>query len=213
MNQILITNLNNDNEQKNNKKNNRKFFKLQFAFSIIIIITTISFSIYYINSLKSNEEISKNLIGNYNIYKLYADTQKQEKETPENNLFGIIEIPKINLYYPIFSKLTEENLKVSPCKFYGTNLKENTNICIAGHNYNNDMFFSKINQLKANDEIYIYDNTGTKYTYQVQESYEVNENDLSPITNYNENEKTLTLITCNNLNNNRFIIKAIQKTS
>ena len=75
------------------------------------------------------------------------------------------------------------------------------------------MFFSKINQLKANDEIYIYDNTGTKYTYQVQESYEVNENDLSPITNYNENEKTLTLITCNNLNNNRFIIKAIQKTS
>lgn len=213
MNQILITNLNNDNEQKNNKKNNRKFFKLQFAFSIIIIITTISFSIYYINSLKSNEEISKNLIGNYNIYKLYADTQKQEEETPENNLFGIIEIPKINLYYPIFSKLTEENLKVSPCKFYGTNLKENTNICIAGHNYNNDMFFSKINQLKANDEIYIYDNTGTKYTYQVQESYEVNENDLSPITNYNENEKTLTLITCNNLNNNRFIIKAIQKTS
>lgn len=212
MNQILITNLNNDNKQNNNKynrKNNKNFFKLQFTFSIIIIITAISFSIYYINSLKSNEKISKNLIGNYNIYKLYANTQEQE-EAPQNNLFGIIEIPKINLYYPVFSTLTEENLKVSPCKFYGTNLKDNTNICIAGHNYNNEMFFSNINQLKPNDEIYIYDNTGIKYTYQVTQNYEVKENDLSPIYDHNENEKTLTLITCNNINNNRFIIKAQQ---
>ena len=224
MNQILITNLNNDNKQNNNKydrknnkimnnrKENKNFFKLQFTFSIIIIITAISFSIYYINSLKSNEEISKNLIGNYNIYKLYANTQEQE-EASQNNLFGIIEIPKINLYYPVFSTLTEENLKVSPCKFYGTNLKDNTNICIAGHNYNNEMFFSKINELQPNDEIYIYDNTGVKYTYNIQKKYEVKEDDLSPIYDHNKNEKNLTLITCNNLNNNRFIIKAIQNTS
>ena len=224
MNQILITNLNNDNKKNNNKydrknnkimnnrKENKNFFKLQFTFSIIIIITAISFSIYYINSLKSNEEISKNLIGNYNIYKLYANTQEQE-EASQNNLFGIIEIPKINLYYPVFSTLTEENLKVSPCKFYGTNLKDNTNICIAGHNYNNEMFFSKINELQPNDEIYIYDNTGVKYTYNIQKKYEVKEDDLSPIYDHNKNEKTLTLITCNNLNNNRFIIKAIQNTS
>ena len=215
MNQILITNLNNDNKQNNNKYNrksrkNKNIFKFQFVFSIIIIIITIFFSIHYINSLKNNEEISRNLIGNYNIYRLYANTQESQDEEQENNLFGIIEIPKINLYYPIFSKLTEENLKVSPCKFYGTNLKENTNICIAGHNYNNDMFFSKINELQPNDEIYIYDNTGLKYTYQVTQNYEVKEDDLSPITNYNKNEKNLTLITCNNLNNNRFIIKATQ---
>ena len=75
------------------------------------------------------------------------------------------------------------------------------------------MFFSKINQLQENDEIYIYDNTGLNYTYKVIENYEVNEDDLSPIYNHNESEKTLTLITCNNINNNRFIIKAIQKTS
>lgn len=234
MNQILSTNLNDNNNnklnskelyndidnikkvnkinKKNEKNTNRKFFKLQFTISIIIIITAISFSIYQIYSINSKEKISQNLIGNYNIYKLYADTQTKEEENIENNLFGIIEIPKINLYYPVFSNLTEENLKVSPCKFYGTNLKDNTNICIAGHNYNNDMFFSKINQLQPGDEIYIYDTTGIKYTYQVEKNYEVNENDLSPITNYNYNEKTLTLITCNNLNNNRFVIKAKQKT-
>lgn len=222
MNQILSTNLNDDNNNKFNKDNlnsnnninlkkisNKKFFKLQFVISIIIIITTISFSTYYLYSLKNKEKISQSLIGNYNIYKLYANVEKEE--APENNLFGIIEIPKINLYYPVFSTLTEENLKVSPCKFYGGTLKDNTNICIAGHNYNNDMFFSKINLLEINDEIFIYDNTGIKYMYLVVGNYEVKEDDLSPIFNYNQNEKTLTLITCNNLNNNRFIIKALQK--
>ena len=216
MNQILSTNLNNNNNKFNNnidnsKKSSKKVFKIQFTISIMIIITTISFSIYYFYTLKNKEKISKNLIGNYNIYKLYADVEKEDK-TKENSLFGIIEIPKINLYYPIFSSLTEENLKVSPCKFYGSTLEENSNICIAGHNYNNDMFFSKINLLSINDEIFIYDNNGIKYTYIVTENYEVKEDDLSPIFNYNKNERTLTLITCNNLNNNRFIIKAKQKT-
>ncbi len=228
MNQILITNFNDDNNKLNNNNSsnnkinnnknidgisNKKFFKLQFTISIIFIITTISFSTYYFYSLKNKEKISQNLIGNYNIYKLYANVENVEKgqETIQNNLFGIIEIPKISLYYPVFSNLTEENLKVSPCKFFGDTLEDNTNICIAGHNYNNDMFFSRINQLSLNDEIFIYDNTGIKYRYIVTQNYEVKEEDLSPIYNYNKNEKTLTLITCNNLNNNRFIIKALQQ--
>ena len=41
--------------------------------------------------------------------------------------------------------------------------------------------------------------------------YEVNENDLSPIYNYDRNSKELTLVSCNNLNKNRIIIKAKQK--
>ena len=223
MNQILSTNLNNDNDELNNNLDNidntknsnkmsiKKVFKIQFTISIIIIISTISFSTYYIYSLRNKEKISENLIGNYNIYKLYTNVEKED-ETTQNNLFGIIEIPKINLYYPVFSTLTEENLKVSPCKFYGDSLEDAGNVCIAGHNYNNDMFFSKINLLEQNDEIFIYNNIGVKYTYLVTENYEVKEDDLSPIINYNQNEKNLTLITCNNLNNNRFVIKAKQKT-
>lgn len=211
MNQILCTKIKNKNET------NKKFFKIQFTLSIIIIIILSGFTVYTFYSLQNKENLSNNLIGNYYIYKLYADVSNNEntlnKDTKTNNLFGIIEIPKINLYYPIFSSLSEENLKVSPCKFYGSSLDENTNICIAGHNYNNDMFFSKIHLLSPNDEIFIYDNLGNKYTYIVFKNYEVKEKDLSPIYDYDKNAKELTLITCNNLNNDRFIIKAKQKTS
>ena len=205
MNQILVTSF-------NNKKENKKIFKVQFVVSIAIIIFAICFFIYYLYSLKTSENFSKKIISNYNISTLYSSNKKnnETQSSAENSIFGIIEIPKINIYYPVFSFLSEENLKVSPCKLYGTNLNENTNICIAGHNYNNDMFFSNIDKLQNGDEIYIYNNNGFKCIYKVFGKYEVKENDLSPIYNYNKNEKTLTLITCNNLNNNRIIIKAKQ---
>ena len=125
--------------------------------------------------------------------------------------FGIIQIPKIDLYYPVFSHLTEELLKASPCKFYGDTPSVNGNIAIAGHNYDNRLFFSKLSSLSSNDIIYIFDNNGFKYVYLVYNIYEVPSSDLSPVLNYEQNEKILTLVTCNNFNNNRIIVRAKQK--
>ena len=124
---------------------------------------------------------------------------------------GIIQIPKINLYYPVFSYLTEELLKIAPCKFYGDTPNINGNICIAGHNYDNSLFFSKLSTLSLNDEIYIFDSSGSEYIYLVYDIYEVEDTNLSSVFDYEENERTLTLVTCNNFNSNRIILKAKQK--
>lgn len=202
MNQILCTKI---------KNKHKTFFKIQFTVSIIILIILISFIFYYILYLQKQEKLSNGLIGNYSIYQLYSNYSEPNignKISSENKIFGIIEIPKINVYYPVFSYLNEELLKISPCKFYGESPQINGNICIAGHNYNNSMFFSNLFLLNTNDDIYLYDNSGHKYVYKVFKSYEVHESDLSPIFDYNESSKELTLITCNNLNLNRLIIKA-----
>lgn len=206
MNQILCT------KQKVRKKS-KNFYKFQFTLSIILIIISIIAIIYYIYSLNKKQKISNSLLNNYSIYRLYSNPKNTELNltTDENNLFGIIEIPKLNIYYPIFSKTTEELLKISPCKFYGNTLDSNDNICIAGHNYNNSLFFSNINTLNYNDEIFIYNNFGKQYIYHVFNIYEVKPSDLSPILNYNKKSKELTLITCNNINNNRIIVKAKQE--
>lgn len=124
---------------------------------------------------------------------------------------GIIQIPKINLYYPVFSYLTEELLKIAPCKFYGDTPNVNGNICIAGHNYDNSLFFSKLSTLSLDDEIYIFDSSGSQYIYLVHDIYEVEDTNLSPVFDYEENDRTLTLVTCNNFNFNRIILKAKQK--
>ena len=202
MNQILCTKI---------KNKHKTFFKFQFIISIIILIILISFIFYYMLYLQKQEKLSTNLIGNYNIYQLYSNYSEPnigDNISSENEIFGIIEIPKINIYYPVFSHLNEELLKIAPCKFYGESPKINGNICIAGHNYNNSMFFSNLFLLNINDEIHIYDNFGQKYVYKVFKLYEVYESDLSPIFDYNQSSKELTLITCNNLNNSRFVVKA-----
>lgn len=209
MNQILVTKL------KKSKNKNTRIYKFQFVLSVSISISLILVISYYISSINQKEKLSSKLIDNYNIAKLYATTNTKaniEENEVDNNLFGIIEIPKIGIYYPVFASLSEELLKISPCKFYGKNLQSNGNICIAGHNYNNSKFFSNLPLLGINDEIFVYDNSGKKYVYTVFDFYEVSSSDLTPIFNYEPMSKELTLITCNNLNSNRFVIKAKQRS-
>lgn len=213
MNQILET-------KKDKKKLNlikfKKILKFQFYFSLFLMLIVGIFIGYNKFKLYKQEEYSSQILNNYNITKLYADLSSNETLDSNDDIsntyvMGIIEIPKINVYYPIFSIYDEELLKISPCKFYGPGPGDVGNLCIAGHNYDNNKFFSKINNLNVNDEIIIYDNSNKKFSYSVFEIYEVKSNDLSPIYSYDNNSRQLTLITCNNLNNNRIILKALYK--
>lgn len=211
MNQILQTNLNN--HRNSNSVKFKKILKIQFHFSIILIIV-ITISILY-NAVKiyKQEKYSEQILNNYNITKLYSNLSSNETSLSDKNVessyvVGIIEIAKINVNYPIFSNYNDELLKISPCRFYGPLPGKNGNLCIAGHNYDNDKFFSKISTLNKNDEIIIYNSSNKKFSYYVSDVYEVNPNDLSPVYSYDTNSKWLTLITCNNFNNNRIVVKA-----
>ena len=70
------------------------------------------------------------------------------------------------------------------------------------------MFFSNIDKLGINDKIVVYINN-IEYEYIVYKKYEVFEDDLSPLQDNGFSE--ITLITCNNLNKKRIIIKAKNK--
>ena len=184
------------------------FFKIQFTISVFFIIVLVIVLILYFYTNRNKEKISSDISYNYNLYKLYSEFSNES--SMDDEILCTIEIPKINIKYPVFSKFNDESLKVSPCKFYGKSPKEYGNLCIAGHNYNNTKFFSNLFLLENGDEIYLYDNSEKKYEYTVFSTYEVKSSDMSPILNYDKNIKQLTLVTCNNLNQNRLIIKAKQ---
>lgn len=202
MNQILIT--------KTLIEKEKNKFKVIFILSIVFIIVFILSICYSIFVIKKSENNSDYLIGNYNIYKLYSNNSNDNNDEVKNLIFGTIEIPKININYPVFSDLSDENLKISPCKFYGPNINEFGNICIAGHNYDNNKFFSNLKNLDLNDNIFLYNTYNQKYAYIIYQKYEVKENDLSPIFKQSSQIKELTLVTCNNINHNRLILKAKQ---
>lgn len=224
MNQILNTNFENNNDFEKNsplnlplpKKNN--FFNLQLILSILAILALVSYFFYHIFLLKKQEKFSDLINNNYNISKLYSNIEQNSNLDnnlsfllPDDSILGIIKIPKLDLSYTFFSGLSDDLLKISPCRFYGdlpNTSNTNKNLCIAGHNYNNKKFFSQINKLEINDKIIIIDNLNNEYIFSVIKNYEVKSDDLSPIYTNLSNGYELTLVTCNNMNNNRIIVKA-----
>lgn len=121
-----------------------------------------------------------------------------------------IEIPKINIKYPILSETTVELLKKAPTKFWGANPNEVGNFCIAGHNYRNKKFFSKVPTLENGDVIEITDTKGRTVKYTVYNKYTVTDDDMSPVSQLTNGRKDITLITCTDDSKERVIVKATE---
>lgn len=218
MNQIL------EPEEKNNieisviekKKSFHRIYKIQFfVFSIIaFILLCLLFMRLYSQNQKEN--LSKRLLNNYNISKIYANelgytTQLNNSETSDSYVpfvIGMIKIDKINLNYPILSKTTNELLEISLCRFAGPMPNEIGNLCIAGHNYVDYKLFSRLNELNIGDTIKIYDLRGNKVDYAVSKKYETSANDTSCTFQNTDGKKILTLLTCNNVNGKRLVVVA-----
>ena len=216
MNQILWTKVDTNliiDKSINQKKQRRYFFKVQFVLSVALFFVTVIFYFFNWQVRSSKEKVSKQIASNYNISRLYNNDNSNSSVYSQNGqtftVIGMIEIPKINIYYPIISEESDELLKISPCRIAGPMPNEDGNLCIAGHNYDNYKFFSKVSNLDKDDEIIIYDIYGNKLSYKIFDIYEVSANDLSPLENFGTAKKQVTLVTCNNFNSyTRIIIKA-----
>ena len=121
-----------------------------------------------------------------------------------------IRIPKINIYYPVLSETTEELLKKAPTKFMYGEPNEVGNFCIAGHNYRNKKFFSKVPTLENGDIIEITDTKGRTVKYTVYNKYTVTDDDMSPVSQLTNGRKDITLITCTDDSKERVIVKATE---
>ena len=96
-----------------------------------------------------------------------------------------INIPSISCEYSVLCAIdseytwSNELLKISPCYFWGAEPNKPGNFCIAGHNYRNTRFFSKVPTLENGDIIEITDLTNTTVKYSVYDKYTVIPDDLS----------------------------------
>ena len=198
MNQILST-----------KKDN-KFYKILFVSSISLFFIFATFLSTNIYKEYQNEKISKKLNSSYSISALYSENIVSPYVLEESNPFviGIIKIDKINVNYSILSVSDNDLLDISVCRFAGPMPNEIGNLCIAGHNYVDYKFFSRLNELKINDKITIYDLQGNCIEYKIYDKYETKPDDISCTFQNTNNTRIVTLITCNNVNGKRLVIHA-----
>lgn len=145
-------------------------------------------------------------------------TNNREVQTTSNGykyvVVGTVNIPKINVKYPIFdgetdsAQETEALLKISPTKFWGPEPNEVGNFCIVGHNYRNKKFFSKVPTLTTGDIVEVTDLSGKTINYRVYNKYQVDPTDVSCTTQLTNGNKEVTLITCTDDSKHRVVVKA-----
>ena len=124
----------------------------------------------------------------------------------------MIKIDKIDLNYPILSESNDELLRISLCRFIGPMPNKVGNLCIAGHNYIDNRFFGRLYELNIGDIVEVYDLSGQKEDYEITKKFEVGASDLSCTSQDVGNEKMITLLTCDNSNQNkRLVVQAQMK--
>lgn len=134
-----------------------------------------------------------------------------ETEYKGYKVVGIIEIPKIDIKYPILNKTNDDAMQYAITKFSGGEINSIGNFVMAGHNYLDGSMFGKVKQLELGDEIKLTDLYNNTVTYEIFDIYSTDPNDTKIINSVKENTKEITLITCTNGHINRLITKAREK--
>lgn len=183
-----------------------------FWITLPIIIATI-LAAAYIGSFKANKTEEKQITKAKEIISSNQNTEVEiitnEELILNDNIIGIIEIPKLDLIAPIQEGTSQEILKEAVGHFSESSFWTG-NVALASHNRSKYAhYFEKIDKLQAGDEIIYKTKLGVK-KYSVYDSRIIESTDWSVIKNTQEN--IITLITCiQNKPQSRLCVQAIEK--
>lgn len=184
---------------------------------ILIILALILLVVISIIAFKriNNQIKEKELINTVADIKVRLEEIKESENDEKTitkykgyDIVGIIEIPKINIEYPIINQTSDETMTLSITKFWGNNVNDIGNFTMAGHNYFDGTMFSNTNKLNIEDTIKMTDLDGKTIEYKVFDKYIIDPNDVNCVQSVKENTREITLITCINGRNNRLVVKA-----
>lgn len=127
--------------------------------------------------------------------------QLKQKQDRNKNILGILEIPKLKRFLPVWNTYSEEQLKMTVCR-YGEKEIDEEQLIIAGHSYRSH--FGKLGTLKKGDEILFTNSKQEKMTYTVSEVTEIDGNDREGLFS---GKWDLTLFTCNLGGKKRILVR------
>lgn len=190
---------------------------------LFILILAIVFFVFSLVSKYSCKKSEDTLIASenttiYNTTQTVSQSNYKEKEPYKNmpqqiegyEVIGRLEIPKIDLNTYILSETNKNTLKVSVTKLCEPKVNGVGNLCIAGHNYNNNNMFGDLKKLEKDDKVYITDIYDNKFVYVVYEIYKVFPKEVECLSQNTNGEREITLITCTKGAIKRLIIKAVE---
>ncbi len=161
------------------------------------------------NTATDDNSTATNPIDSINRTNTVSGTSGNEMPTYRGfNVVGTIEIPAIDIEYPILEKVSRSSLETSVAMLYGAGINQVGNTVIIGHNYRNGLFFSNNKRLNNGDVIYITDNSKNRLTYTIYNKFETTPEDASFYSRDTGGVPEITLSTCNDDSSRRLILFA-----
>ena len=120
---------------------------------------------------------------------------------------SILTIPSLDISYPVLSETSDELLKISLNKYWGSEPNKIGNYCIVGHNYANGKLFGKLSQMEIGDIATLKDMNGKTVTYEAYKIYVVEPTDVSCTSQLTNGKREITLITCKNYGTQRLVVQ------
>lgn len=192
----------------------KKVYNLIIAVLIVALIVVIAMIVIrYGGNYLNEKEVSSSL------ETIEEELNKEETQQSESlpevefkgyKIEGIIEIPKINIKYPIIDHTNEETMKVSITKFWGPQANEIGNYTLAGHNNKDGTMFGKTKYLQIGDKIKLTNLKNKTIEYEIFKIYSIDPDDVSCVESVENGTREITLITCTNGHKNRLVTKARQ---
>ena len=192
----------------------KKVYNLIIAVLIVALIVVIAMIVIrYGGNYLNEKEVSSSL------ETIEEELNKEETQQSESlpelefkgyKVEGIIEIPKINIKYPIIDHTNEETMKVSITKFWGPQANEIGNYTVAGHNNKDGTMFGKTKYLQIGDKIKLTNLKNETIEYEIFKIYSIDPDDVSCVESVENGTREITLITCTNGHKNRLVTKARQ---
>lgn len=187
----------------------KKFCDILLVMLIIIaIVVGILICNKYIGRQKNEKKLSEIVTAIENIDVAEAQKKQEEIKIEGYEVEGIIEIPKINIKYPIINETNDAAMKVSITKFWGNKINEIGNYTMAGHNNKDGTMFGKTKYLEIGDIIKMTDLSHNTIEYEIFKIYTIDPDDVTCVESIEPGTREITLITCTNGHKNRLITKA-----
>lgn len=117
---------------------------------------------------------------------------------------GSLDFPTLDQSFPILKNCNDELLKLAPCRYTGSYLKDN--MIIAGHNYSSG--FGLIKRLEIGDKVFFTDTLGNTLTYKVKDVQEIDGMDIKGMKE--KGEWDLTLFTCTYGGQSRYAVRCVK---
>ncbi|MFG6395577.1 MAG: class D sortase [Lachnospiraceae bacterium] len=195
---------------------NRKNKKAEIMFLAGIAILAVPFFLNIAEQSRTNNYIESFMEG------INEDTEKHNKKKNTKKVSGketqeqagaiaILEIPSLDLKYPVFEGTDAEQLREGIGHMAGTaRIFGKGNCVLAGHNGSSrGIYFTNLGNIKTGAEVKLTNKKKKTHIYKVTETKTVYPYDDNYVAGQTEDE-TLTLFTCAENGSKRFVVKCIR---